>query len=70
MGYRPMIVCHCKGITDKDIRRAFLEGALTRRDVERLCAAGSECGGCLPLIEKIVGIEAATHPSEPQQRTR
>jgi bacterioferritin-associated ferredoxin len=67
--YTPMIVCHCKGITDRDIRKAVLEGASTCTDVERHCEAGTECGGCRPLIEQIVGVEAATPPSEPQQRT-
>jgi len=64
-----MIVCHCKGITDRDIRKAVLEGASTRTDVESLCQAGTECGGCRPLIEQLVGVEPATTPSEPQQRT-
>ena len=39
-----MLVCHCKGITDRDIRKALLEGALTRDDIERACRAGSACG--------------------------
>jgi bacterioferritin-associated ferredoxin len=64
-----MIVCHCKGVTDREIRKAVLEGASTCTDVERLCEAGKECGGCRPLIEQLVGGQAATHPSEPQQRT-
>lgn len=64
-----MIVCHCKGITDRDIRKAVLEGASTCTDVESLCQAGTECGGCRPLIQQLVGAEAATTPREPQQRT-
>lgn len=64
-----MIVCHCKGITDRDIRKAVLEGASTRTDVERMCQAGSECGGCRPLIEQLVGKEAASQAGEPQQHT-
>jgi len=64
-----MIVCHCKGVTDREIRKAVLEGASTCTDVERLCEAGKECGGCRPLIEQLVSAQAATHPSEPQQRT-
>jgi len=64
-----MIVCHCKAITDRDIRKTILEGASTCSDVERLCQAGTECGSCRPLIEQIVGSDGAAQPSEPQQRT-
>lgn len=62
-----MIVCHCRAITDREIRQAVLEGALTRNDVERACNAGLECGGCHPLIEQLIGMQAASKQSDPQQ---
>ena len=65
-----MIVCHCKGLTDRDIRAAVLEGALTRNDVERACRAGSECGGCRPLIEQIIGKETGHQPNDPKRSRR
>ena len=49
-----MIVCHCKGLTDRDIRRAVREGAMDRTSVTRVCRAGSDCGGCRPLIDEII----------------
>jgi bacterioferritin-associated ferredoxin len=66
-----MIVCHCKGITDRDIRKALLEGTLTRNDGEdRVRLAGSECGGCRPLIEQIIGKEAGHQPNDPKRSRR
>jgi bacterioferritin-associated ferredoxin len=52
-----MIVCQCKGLTDRAIRRMVRDGARTRREVARACAAGSSCGGCAPAIDKIIEIE-------------
>ena len=49
-----MRVCHCHGVTDRAIRRCVQEGAVTPRAVGRTCGAGTSCGGCRPLIEKVV----------------
>ena len=53
-----MIVCHCKGITDREIRGAVREGAKTHRQVARACQAGHACGGCRPLIREIIESES------------
>ena len=52
-----MIICQCNGLTDRTIRRMVREGARSRREVARVCAAGSACGGCAPAIDKIIEIE-------------
>ena len=49
-----MIVCHCKGITEREIRSAVREGATTHRQVGRACQAGRSCGGCHPVIREII----------------
>jgi bacterioferritin-associated ferredoxin len=49
-----MLVCHCKGLTDRDVRSAIEAGACTRREVTRSCGAGSVCGGCRPLIDELL----------------
>ena len=56
-----MIVCHCQGITDREIRCAVRDGATTRRQVGRTCRAGRSCGGCHPAIREI--IEAEDEPT-------
>ena len=50
-----MIVCHCTGTTDRQIRDALVCGARCRDDVGRHCGgAGQACGGCRPVIEALV----------------
>ena len=52
-----MIVCHCKGVSDRSIRRAVRTGATSGLDVGLACAAGTGCGGCREAIEEIVAAE-------------
>ncbi len=52
-----MLVCHCHGLSDRDIRQAVRQGATSRSQVTRRCGAGGRCGGCRPVIEEIVGDE-------------
>jgi len=49
-----MLVCHCKGLSDREIDRAIRAGAATSCDVARSCGAGSICGGCRPLIDELL----------------
>lgn len=57
--WRSMIVCHCRGISDRDIRAAVRLGAATRAAVGAACGAGTGCGGCHPVIDEIVQAERA-----------
>jgi len=52
-----MIVCHCRGISDRAIRSLVRQGASSPHEVLRACAAGMSCGGCRPVIEHIVDAE-------------
>jgi bacterioferritin-associated ferredoxin len=52
-----MIICQCMGLTDRAIRKTVREGARSHREVARVCAAGSCCGGCAAAIDKIIEIE-------------
>jgi bacterioferritin-associated ferredoxin len=49
-----MIVCQCKGTTDRQIRDALTCGAHGSEDVGRQCGAGTACGGCRTTIEVLV----------------
>jgi bacterioferritin-associated ferredoxin len=52
-----VIVCHCTGITDRDIRTLVRNGrAKSVREIGGDCAAGHGCGGCRAAIEHIVQI--------------
>ena len=60
-----MIVCHCKAITDRQIRDAARRGARTGHEVAAQCRAGGQCGGCVPLIEELLKVSerAAQRPT-------
>jgi bacterioferritin-associated ferredoxin len=49
-----MLVCHCRGITDRQIRRLVKEGACSTRDVSRATGAGLRCGGCRSNVKRVV----------------
>ena len=53
-----MIVCHCQGVSDRQVRKAVREGARSVRQVARACRAGRMCGGCRPVISEIISSEA------------
>ena len=49
------VVCHCFGVTDKDIEKAVRENNIkTIEDLTNTCKAGGGCGNCLPDLEKIM----------------
>jgi len=45
-----MLVCHCYGVTDRDIRDAVRRG-------DEATVAGTGCGGCLSMVESLVAAE-------------
>jgi len=45
-----MLVCHCFGVTDRDIRAAVRRG-------DEAIVAGTGCGGCAPLVEAVIAGE-------------
>jgi bacterioferritin-associated ferredoxin len=52
-----MIVCHCHGVTDREIRDSVRCGARSCDDVADICGAGASCGGCSSLVADIVTTE-------------
>jgi len=50
-----MIVCLCRGVSERDITDAARKGAASVEDVSRSCAgAGADCGTCRPTIEEVL----------------
>jgi bacterioferritin-associated ferredoxin len=49
-----MWVCHCKGVTDRQIRSAIRAGARTVVEISDHCRAGTGCGGCLPEVCRLL----------------
>jgi bacterioferritin-associated ferredoxin len=54
-----MLVCHCRRVSDRQIRAAIHSGAHTAEQVSELCGAGAGCGGCVEAIDEII---AGEHP--------
>lgn len=49
------VVCGCRGVTKKMIVDAITtKGLFTREDIKRETGASSSCGGCAPLVERIL----------------
>jgi len=47
-------ICHCMGITDKDIEHAFENGARTLEQLQEATKLGTGCGGCKAEAEEIL----------------
>ena len=56
-----MIVCHCTGATDREIRRAAKQGCAPGE-------AGQRCGGCCAEVTRLVNLEKAGQA--PNQQTK
>lgn len=52
------LVCHCEGIGHRKIAKSIAHGASSVLDVQLQCGAGSRCGGCIPVIEEMLGERA------------
>lgn len=53
----PVIVCHCRATTDREIRRSVRTGAVTLHEVSRACGAASGCGGCAEAVHEVIASE-------------
>lgn len=56
-----MVVCSCRAVTDRTVLAAIAAGATTVDAVTDRCAAASECGGCWPELERLIGEHTAQH---------
>ena len=49
-----MYVCICRGVTDRQIRRAVDEGAQTLREVQSKLPLADCCGRCGPVARELI----------------
>jgi bacterioferritin-associated ferredoxin len=49
-----VLLCHCRGVSDRVIDCAIACGARSLDDVADACGAGARCGGCTPAIEELL----------------
>lgn len=59
-----MIVCVCKAVSDRHIRRAALAGeVISLRDLTRELGLGTCCGKCVPAAREVLGAVLAQRPA-------
>jgi len=56
-----MIICECMGIEDHEIADSIASGARTVDEIGGACSAGTGCGGCQDLIERMLGPREVVH---------
>jgi len=49
-----IVICHCIGITDKDIEAAFQNGARNWQQLQEATKIGTVCGSCKEKAEEIL----------------
>lgn len=48
-----MWVCHCRAVTDSNVRQAIEAGAADETEIGRLCGAGTKCGSCHDALRRL-----------------
>lgn len=56
-----MFVCSCRAVSDRTVRAAIAAGAASVDEVIERCAAGGDCGGCWPELQRLLD-EVETRP--------
>ncbi len=52
-----MIVCLCRGVTERQISEAARAGAASVDDISRSCeGAGADCGSCRRTIQEVLAV--------------
>jgi bacterioferritin-associated ferredoxin len=49
-----MILCLCRGISDRTVRLTVVTGATSVDAVAAICGAGTDCGSCRHAIQDLV----------------
>ena len=48
------LICGCMRVYEDTIRKAYEEGARTFTDIQNATDAGTSCGNCRILVEKVL----------------
>lgn len=63
-GTQNVIICICRGKSEKDIVRSIDNGASTVRDLQR-CGIGDQCGSCHNTLRSMLAQAAAAASAPP-----
>ena len=67
-----MLVCHCRTVSDREVRAAIDSGVRTVGQVARECGAGGACGGCRFAVRDLLascGGDRARRPCNDDELT-
>ena len=53
-----MYVCYCAGVSDRAVEAAVVDGARSIEELGKRCGAGTECGGCHPVLAELLASDA------------
>ena len=53
-----MIVCNCRGASDREVNAAIQRGAACLSELER-CGIGGDCGSCADMLREMIRRTAA-----------
>ena len=56
-----MIVCLCRGVSDRTVHALIAAGAETRDEVRRACGAGTDCGKCCAMLAQLLEDSRGAH---------
>jgi bacterioferritin-associated ferredoxin len=59
-----VIVCHCRAVSDRVVRKAVDRGACDLAEVAKRCGAGARCGGCHPVLMSLLAALLDDQPDE------
>ena len=51
-----MLVCICKGVSDRRINEEIRRGACTLKQIQDGCEAGTDCKTCVRQIRQMLGV--------------
>ena len=49
-----MIVCQCRVVSERTVQGAVDAGARSVEEIGERCAAGTDCAGCHPELERLL----------------
>jgi bacterioferritin-associated ferredoxin len=60
------LVCLCNFVAESEIKNALKKGASSTQHIQEYTRAGTNCGKCLPEIDRIVDDFLSEQPVNPQ----
>jgi bacterioferritin-associated ferredoxin len=56
-------VCSCRAVNDTTVRAVIASGASSIEEIGARCGAGTQCGGCHVLLERLLAQAAVARPT-------